>query len=307
MNILIAGASGFIGQHLVKELEKQHSITVLGRDIKRLKNTFHQPIKLCNWDALDKLNAQSYNAVINLCGHNIGASRWNPKVKQLLIDSRVKTCSALIKWAIDQNAKPHFYTANAIGIYGLQKNGVTQGFDENSPIDLDNPPDFLAEIGALWQKAMQPAIDQGMPVTITRFGVVLKKEEGMLKKLSPSFYLGMGAIIGDGKQVLSWIHIDDLVAAYSFLLAQPKLIGNFNLTAPFPLSQAKFAQTLAKAMHRPLFLKIPAILIRKLFGEMGECLLLRGQRVLPKRLLAEGFVFQYPKVALALNHEFESS
>ncbi|CDZ77003.1 Epimerase family protein [Legionella massiliensis] len=304
MKILIAGASGLIGHHLVQALRTNHDITVLGRDAALLEKTFPQGSKICTWDSLENLDAKTYDAVINLCGHNIGASRWNSKIKTELIKSRVKTSTKLIDWASKQGAKPHFYCANAIGIYGMQQNGDPQAFDEDSPINFANPPDFLSEIGVRWQQAMQPAIDQGMPVTITRFGVALKKGEGMLKKLSPSFYFGLGAVIGDGKQILSWVHIEDIVAAYSFLLANPKLEGAFNLCAPLPVSQAQFAHSLAKAMHRPLFMKMPAFVVSKLFGEMGECLLLKGQRVVPKRLVDAGFQFRYPDIASALEHEY---
>jgi uncharacterized protein (TIGR01777 family) len=306
MNILIAGASGFIGRNLVKALQNNHNLTVLGRNAADLEKAFPKEVKICNWDSLANLDAKTYDAVINLCGHNIGASRWNAEVKRKLIDSRVNTSKDLIDWAIKQGAKPHFYCANAIGIYGLQENGDPQAFDENSTINFNNPPDFLAEIAVRWQRAMQPALDQGMDVTITRFGVALQKGEGMLKKLSPSFYLGLGAVVGDGKQVLSWVHVDDIVGAYLFLLERPKLTGAFNLTSPNPLSQAQFAKTLAKAMHRPLFLKIPGFVISSIFGEMGECLLLKGQRVMPKRLGEEGYQFLYPDLAAALTHEFEA-
>ncbi len=304
MNILIAGASGFIGQNLVKALETNHKITVLGRKAALLEKLFGESIKKCTWDSLDSLDAKAYDVIINLCGHNIGASRWTPKIKKQLIESRVKTCRTLIDWAINKDAKPHFYCANAIGIYGLQENGDLKAFDENSVINFENPPDFLAEIAVLWQNAMQPALEKGMKVTITRFGVVLKKGEGILKKLSPSFYLGFGAVIGEGRQTLSWVHIDDVVCAYLFLLKHPELTGAFNLTAPNPVSQKQFAETLAKAMHRPLFLKIPEFVISKLFGEMGDSLLLKGQRVHPKRLIEEGYSFIYPDLSNALDHEF---
>lgn len=304
MNILIAGASGFIGRELVKALQNEHQLTVLGRHSKQLTDCFPPTIKTCTWDTLSTLEAKQVEVVINLCGSNIGASRWNPKIKQELIDSRVKTCSDLVNWAVNQNAKPHFFCANAVGIYGMQKNGDPQSFDENSTISWNNPPDFLAEIGVKWQKAIDQALDQGMKVTTTRFGVALKKGEGMLKKLAPSFYLGLGAVVGDGQQVLSWIHIDDIVGAYQFLLKRLDLEGAFNLTAPQPVNQAEFAQTMAKTLHRPLFLKLPAPIIRGLFGEMGECLLLKGQRVLPKRLIEEGYHFRYPDLKSALEKEF---
>lgn len=305
MNILIAGASGFIGRQLVKALQPHHKLTVLGRNRTLLEKLYIQNLSICSWDSLSELNANHYDVIINLCGQNIGASRWNAKVKQGLIDSRVKTTTTLIDWAIRHKAKPHFYSANAVGIYGMQKTADPYVFDEQSPIDFKQPKDFLSEIGIRWQQALQPAIDHGMDVTITRFGVVLKKGEGMLKKLSPSFYFGLGATLGDGKQVISWVHIDDIVGAYLFLLDRPELTGVFNLSAPIPVSQAQFARALAKAMHRPQLLKIPGFAIRKLFGEMGESLLLKGQRVVPKRLVEEGYQFHYPELSAALHHEFQ--
>ena len=305
MKILIAGASGFIGHALVNSLHKEHQISVLGRNKSVLQREFSEDATCYAWDDLSTLDANQFDAVINLCGSNIAASRWNDAIKKELIDSRVKTCDMLINWIIKNQAKPHFICANAVGIYGVQTNGDQIAFDENSPINTDNPPDFLSEIGVQWQAALQPAIDYGLQVTTTRFGVVLEKNQGMLKKLFLSFYLGMGAIVGDGKQCLSWVHIQDVVGAITFLLGKPALTGAFNVTAPYPVSQQEFARTLAACLHRPLLLKMPPFLIRLLFGEMGELLLLKGQRVLPKRLLEEGYEFQYPTIKQALQHEFE--
>ena len=300
MNVLIAGASGFIGQKLVAALGAEHEITVLGRDTSTLKRHFSAPIRVCTWDTLSELDANQFDTVINLCGYNIAASRWSDKVKHQLIESRVKTSGTLIDWAKQCGAKPHFICANAVGIYGMQNNGDTDSFDEDTAIDEDHPIDFLSEIGVRWQQALLPAIEYGMKVTTTRFGVVLGQGEGMLKQLSPSFKWGLGAIVGDGKQILSWVHIDDVVGGLIFLLDHPELTGPFNLTSPYPVSQAEFARVLAKAMHRPLLLTMPAFVIQLLFGEMGECLLLKGQRVLPKRLLASGYTFRYPALVDAL-------
>ena len=305
MNILIAGASGFIGKALVDALKKHNKITVLGRNETILRQLFPINTTYCTWDTLFQLDAHNYDAVINLCGYNIAARRWTDTAKKQLIDSRVTTSEILTNWMMHHKAKPHFLCANAVGIYGLQENGDETTLDENTVIDTSNPKDFLSEIGIKWQAALQPAIDYGIPVTTTRFGVVLKKSDGMLKKLYPSFYLGLGSIIGDGAQMLSWIHIDDLVSAVSFLLNKPELSGPFNVTSPQPVSQAQFARALAKTMHRPLFFKIPSFLIRLLFGEMGECLLLKGQRVIPKRLLDIGFQFRYPSIKDAFRHEFQ--
>ena len=304
MNVLIAGASGFIGQKLVAALQSAHTITVLGRDMASLQQRFSKPVNVVTWERLPNLEAKTFDTVINLCGYNIAASRWNHAVKKELIDSRVKTTATLIDWAIKYHAKPHFICANAVGIYGLQESQDSQELDEDSPIDFERPRDFLSEIGIRWQQALQPAIDFGMNVTTTRFGIVLGKGNGVLKKLSPSFYMGLGSIIGDGKQIMSWVHIDDVVGAIIFLLNKPDTRGVFNVTSPNPVSQAEFARALASVMHRPLLLKMPAFIIRMLFGEMGECLLLKGQRVVPNRLIELGYEFRYPDLKDALRHEY---
>jgi uncharacterized protein len=304
MNILIAGGSGFIGQKLVSALQDNHTVTVVGRDIMSLKRHFASPVNIITWEALPNLDASMFDAVINLCGYNIAASRWSSAVKKQLIDSRTSTTTTLINWLIEHNAKPRFICANAVGIYGVQNHSDQQKLDEDSPIDSDNPCDFLSEIGVRWQKALCPAIDFGMSVVSTRFGVVLGKKGGILKKLNPSFYLGLGSIIGDGTQIISWVHIDDVIGAILFLLCKPELTGVFNITSPNPASQAEFARSLASTMHRPLFLKMPGFVIRTLFGEMGECLLLKGQRVIPKRLLESGYVFRYPELSAAFHQEY---
>ncbi|MDP3558856.1 MAG: TIGR01777 family oxidoreductase [Legionellaceae bacterium] len=303
MNVLIAGASGFIGRKLVSALLPNHAITVLGRDIENLQRYFSNPITICTWEMLPDLRANAFDVIINLCGYNIAASRWNSDVKKRLIDSRVRTTAMLVDWAIKSQVKPHFICANAVGIYGMQDNTDKEALDEGSPIDFENPCDFLSEIGVRWQQALQPAIDYGMNVTITRFGVVLGKGEGVLKKLIPSFYMGLGSTLGDGKQIMSWVHIDDVIGAILFLLNKPELTGAFNVTSPHPISQAEFARALATTMHRPLFLNMPALVIRILFGEMGECLLLKGQRVLPSRLINSGYKFCYPELIDALHQE----
>ena len=304
MNILIAGGSGFIGTHLVQSLPKSYKTTVLGRDANALEEQFEPHVKTLSWDALAEEDASQYDIVVNLCGHNIAASRWNDKVKNKIIDSRVQTNKTLIAWLMNQNCKPHFYCANAVGIYGAHQGGDDKTFDEDSPIDFVHPSDYLTEVGVAWQQSLNTAVDFGIPVTTTRFGVVLSREEGMLKKLTPVYQLGLGSVLGDGTQVISWVHIDDVVKAFLFLFDHPQLRGAVNVTSPNPVTQAELAKALANAMNRPLFFKTPAFVIRLLFGEMGEYLLLRGQRVVPKRLQEEGFEFNCSHIGDALTQEY---
>lgn len=302
MNILIAGASGLIGQELIHGMYKEHQFTVLGRHKDSLRQVFQNGTISISWDELDNLDANQFDAVINLCGVNIAASRWSPKVKDEIISSRVQTTEILVQWVLKQNAKPHLYCANAVGIYGLQKDDDPIALDEDSEINFVNPIDFLSEIGIRWQQALKDAEDVGIAVTTTRFGVVLKKGKGFLSKLYPSFICGLGSVIGTGRQVLSWVDSEDLVNAYRFLLSHPNLTGPVNITSPNPCTQKDFAKAFAHSLHRPLLLTTPAAVMRLLFGEMGDCLINRGQRVMPKRLSEAGFEFKWPTIQEALNH-----
>lgn len=302
MNILIAGASGFIGTVLARHLSKTHKITVLGRQLEKLALVFSKDIRHLSWDNLMQHDAKPYDLIINLSGSNIGAKRWRATVKKELIESRTKSNQQLIAWLIKYHAKPRFFCANAVGIYGAQEIS-TDSLGEEAILPPSSD-DFLQHIGLVWAQSLQTAIDAGIPVTTLRFGVVLKKGEGMLKKLECPFRIGLGSILGRGHQTLSWIYYKDLIHAIDFLIEHPDVTGPVNITSPYPITQAAFAQQLAKTLNQPLFLKIPGWFIKILFGEMGDYLLLKGQSIHPKRLNALGFKFTYPTVESALREEF---
>ncbi len=303
MNILIAGASGFIGTLLANHLSKNHQITVLGRNLEKLESIFPKHIHRLIWRNLKAQNAQQYDLVINLSGSNIGAKRWSVKVKKELIESRTQTNQQLTEWLIHHQAKPRFFCANAIGIYGAQEMSA-EIFDEDSPLPQSSH-DFLQQIGLAWEQSLKSATHAGIPVTILRFGVVLKQGEGMLKKLELPFRLGLGSVLGSGHQAISWVYYKDLINAIDFVIAHQDITGPINITSPYPITQAVFAQLLAKALKRPLFLKTPKLFIKVLFGEMGDYLLLKGQKVVPKRLNEFGFKFTYPKIESVLIEEFK--
>ncbi len=307
MNILIAGGTGLIGKALVEALVKEkHKLTVLSRDKDKVSTCFGASVQPALWDELSQLDPNEFNVVINLSGYNIAQSRWRDAIKKKLIDSRVKTNLKLIDWMGQSQTKPRFFSANAIGIYGAQTESDKGELDENTPFRHAKPIDFLNEIGTRWHDAAVHAKQFNIPLTITRFGVVLKRGEGMLKQLTPAFLFGLGSVIGPGKQVISWVDIDDVVRAYQFLLEHPELDGDINISSPHPVTQAEFAQSLASTLKRPLFLKTPQWVIRLLFGEMGEYLINRGQRVVPKKLLTAGFQFKYAKLEDALVKELKN-
>lgn len=314
MNILIAGASGFIGKQLVNNLAKDHKISVLGRDITKLRKIFSTDINALTWSELATSNPNEFDLIINLSGSNIGESRWSLKIKQDLIDSRVNSNHKLIEWLLHYNAKPRLFCANAVGIYGAHETGVLT-FTEESQIPDDSSSqvmqfstksnDFLQNIAINWQNSLQPAIDNGIKVTTLRFGVVLKRGEGMLKKLELPYRLGLGSILGTGKQVLSWVYYKDLINAIDFIITHEDISGPVNVTSPNPVSQANFAKIYSKVLHKPLFFKTPKFVVKLLFGEMGTEILLKGQKVLPKRLQELGFTFCYANLEDALQEEQE--
>lgn len=305
MNILIAGASGFIGTELVGHLSQSHKISVLGRNLNKLESVFPKEITKLIWNNLKDHNPNLYDLIINLSGSSIGAKRWSSKIKKELIESRTDTNQQLIEWLIHYHAKPRFFCANAIGIYGAQDLSA-DSFDEESPLPQSSD-DFLQQIGLIWEQSLRTAIDVGIPVTTLRFGVVLKKGEGMLKKLELPFHLGLGSVLGSGNQVLSWIYYKDLIHAIDFLIEHEEVTGPVNITSPYPVTQREFARKLAKALKRPLFLKTPRLLVKLLFGEMGDYLLLKGQRVLPNRLNELGFRFSYTNIESVLVEEFKKN
>ena len=300
MNILIAGGTGFVGRYLVPVLlTAGHEVLVLGRSSDKIRQCFPQSVIPVNWATLDTIDPGRVDVIINLVGHNIGASRWTDKIKQQILKSRVMATTMLSKWCATSHPQPRLLNASAIGIYGLQSldTQLSQPLDESATIA---PQDFLSEVGVAWEQATQPAVEAGVAVTMMRFGVVLKRGEGMLKKLTPSFAVGLGGRVGSGQQILSWIAIEDLVAAILFLIKHPKLTGPINLVSPGALPQQAFAKALAKSMHRPCLIPLPAFIVKTLFGQMGNELLLHGQYVVPQRLEQAGFQFQYPDINAAL-------
>lgn len=306
MKIMLTGATGFVGSFLVPALlSEKNEITVVGRDANKITQLFSNLVKAITWEQLDTLSPDHYDAVINLAGENIGERRWSQQTKDCIIQSRQKATSTIVQWCMKATKKIHLYNTSAIGIYGLQatSESLPPAMTETTKI---NPvaTDFLSEVGHAWEAAAEPMIAAAYPVTLMRFGVVLKRNEGMLKKLGLPFSLGMGMIVGSGQQALSWIHIDDLVKAIQFLLMHPEITGAVNLTAPECVSQKTFAETLAKTMHRPLFLKMPALVVKMMFGQMGEELLLSGQHIYPERLVGLNFKFTYPTLQSALAHDW---
>ena len=293
-NILITGASGLIGSALDRHLSSQgHQVYALSRG--DADAPFHFSAK----DSRVKLDPEiRLDAVINLAGANISARRWSAGYKRLIMDSRVELTRALAAALVQAPHKPAvLLSATAIGFYG---DTGSETRDESSP----RGSDFLADVAGNWEQACQPANDAGIRTVNMRFGVVLSRNGGVLKEMLLPFKLGVGGKLGDGTQYMSWIALGDVLSLVDLCLKNESISGPINFVSGRPVTNREFTRTLGKALRRPTVSPfLQAWLIRILFGEMGETLLLGSSRVLSRRHEEIGFTPAYPELAEALAAE----
>ena len=234
-------------------------------------------------------------AIIHLSGENLAAGRWTPARKLRFAQSRVDSTRNLSALLAQLHAPPSvFLCASAIGLYGHRGDAI---LTEDSAAGIG----YLPELCTAWEQAADAARARGLRVVPLRFGVVLDSAEGALAKMLPLFRLGLGGRLGQGSQWMSWIALSDAVRAMLHLLNSPHLSGPVNLVAPQPVTNAEFTRTLAQQLHRPALVPVPAFALRALLGEMADALLLASTRVLPARLLDDGFVFEHATLASALH------
>ena len=291
MDILIAGANGFIGSYLTDFLtQERHHVTTLTRSPLNREHALQ-------WDGKTLKTDKNFDVIINLCGQNVAAKRWSEKVKRELLESRVIPTNALVSFIKNapSDKKPKLLNASAIGFYPSSTSVQTE---ENYATTHNL---FSKRLVMQLESSARNATEYGATVTCMRFGVVLGKTGGMLAKVLPSFKLGLGAVMGDRNAYLSWIHIEDLCRAIAFIIASCTLKPAYNFTSPTPTSQLNFAETLAAACKRPRFLRLPSFFIKKIFGQMGEELLLANQKIIPERLIEAGFEFKFKNISSAIN------
>lgn len=293
--VVVSGASGLIGSALVDVLASRGHRVV--RLVRRPAAGGGAEIA---WDAargvVDSDALEGADAVIHLAGKNI-AGRWTAAVKREILESRTAG-TRLLASALAALRRPPgvLVSASAVGYYGDRGDRT---------VTEDSPPGtgFLPDVAKAWEAAAQPAVEAGIRVVHPRIGIVLSARGGALAQMLPPFRLGLGGVIGSGRQHMSWIALDDVVAALEHLAFGSALSGPVNAVAPHPVTNREFAATLGRVLRRPTVLPLPAFMVRLLFGEMGQALLLEGARVLPTRLEASGFRFRYPRLEEALRAE----
>ena len=296
MNILITGGSGFIGQSFIRRFP-QYQYTILTRN--KVKAQLINPSCTCI-DSLSDLNElNTIDAVINLAGEPIVDKRWSQNQKHIIQHSRWDITEQLVNLINASQTPPSvFISGSAIGYYGnsnVNSDGTEQAMTENSPCAA---PDFSSDLCQKWEAIAQQAQDSTR-VLYLRTAVVLGAKHGALNKMLLPFKLGLGAKLGSGQQMMSWIHIDDAVNAIHALLLNPNCVGPYNLTAPHPVTNTEFTQTLAHTLNSKAFLMMPEKLLRLAMGESAD-LLLNSQMIIPEKFLAMGFEFKHPELKGAL-------
>jgi len=295
MNILVTGASGLIGSSLIPLLARNaHLVTRLVRT---------QPktgVGEIFWDPedgkLDVTLLEGLDAVVHLAGENIGAGRWTEQRKRRILESRLAGTRLLARALADLRRPPEvLVSASAVGFYGDRGAEVLR--EDSGP-----GKGFLADVCRRWEQAADAVKGNGIRLVTLRLGIVLSAAGGALPRMLTPFRMGAGGRIGAGTQFMSWIVLDDLLEVIKLACTRPSLKGAVNAVAPEPVTNLAFTRILGRVLRRPAIFPIPASLIRLLFGEMGEALLLYSARAEPERLQAAGFRFRYPQLEAALRH-----
>jgi uncharacterized protein (TIGR01777 family) len=292
--LLLSGGSGMVGSAV------HQALAARGAGVLQLVRREPDSAGQLQWKAdavlpfRDSEPLEGLRGAIHLSGANVAAHRWTPAYKREIWQSRVQSTRALAEALAGLRRRPEvLIVASATGIYGDRGDEI---LEEGSGAGKG----FLADVCSEWELAARPALEAGIRVVHTRFGVVLGPGEGALGKMLPLFRLGLGGRLGSGRQWMSWVGQDDVVAAILFALDTAAIAGPVNVTAPNPVTNAEFTRALGKTVHRPAVLPAPAFALRLALGEMADEALLASARAVPAKLTEAGFRFAYPTIEGAL-------
>lgn len=284
--ILVTGITGLVGSALAEALRASgHTV----RGLSRSRGDYRWDVER---QTIDLAAFEGVDAVVHLAGESI-AQRWNAAAKKRILDSRVDSTRLLANTLIGLETKPAFICASGISYYG---NVTAPSVDETAPLGSG----FLADVTEQWERGADVLVDHGNRVCHLRIGVVLSPEGGALAKMLPAFKLGLGGRIGSGKQKMSWVSLEDLVAMFVRCVEDPSLSGPFNAVAPQAATNLKFTKVLGKVLGRPTIFPVPAKMISLMFGEMAHETILSDVDAVAQRFMDCGFVWQSPDLESAL-------
>ncbi|MGB3637951.1 MAG: TIGR01777 family oxidoreductase [Rivularia sp. (in: cyanobacteria)] len=288
--VVVCGASGIVGSQLVQRLHKKSCPLVLvGRTPQPLKQKFPFAADCYSWKEFSASPSEELGVIINISGAGVSDQSWSDAYKQVMTDSRLNTTKICVE-VCKQNPDIRLINASAVSAYGFYDDDH-EAFSETDTHRRTGTC-FLQELIDQWEQATQPAIEAGNQVALLRIGFVLDRNGGGLAAMATPFSYFLGGKSGTGNQIMSWVSLRDLVAAIEFIFDHPELNGPINIVSPGACSNRVFAQSLGKALSRPSFVSAPAFLIEAMMGQMGQELVLTGQRVSPTKLWNAGFIFQ---------------
>ncbi len=295
MKVVITGAAGFIGRALCKELSESCDVIALTTNPQRAEAVLHKSVQIVQWDGKTLGNWQQHldnaDALINLAGENIASKRWTNARRKKILKSRIDCIKVLFEAVKNAKSKPKvFIQASAIGFYGTRRE---EKLVESSTAGTG----FLADVCKSVENSAAQFDSLGIRTILLRTSLVLGKNGGALPKLIRPFKFFLGGPIGSGNQQISWISLADEIAAIKFLMQNTGLSGPFNLASPKPVTNKEFCSILSEILKRPCWLPVPAAVLRLLFSQMADEVLLASQDVYPEKLLRAGFHFQYPDLS----------
>lgn len=289
MHVLITGGSGLVGSYLTPHLLSQnYEVTILSRSA---RTSGHSKQRFIRWDGKSiPAEVGAVDVVINLAGVGVMDDRWTESYKKQILESRINSTSACVKFIQNASTKPQlFISPSAVGFYGTKH---TTPVDETAPVGKD----FLGITCQKWEEAAKGA---GIRTVIARIGLILAAKGGAFPRLLKPFKYYAGGYLGDGKQGFPWIHMDDIVGIFQFFINHPEIEGVVNLTAPELMTNKDFSKIIGKLVGKPAGISVPPFVVKTMLGE-SSAVLLEGQFVTPKRLLDAGYPFKYPQAEPAV-------
>lgn len=301
--VVICGATGMVGKKLVADISQQgFELVLVGRNVEKLRRTFTLNAEYLSWESFRDFDAEQIQTIINLSGAGVSEQKWTPEYQKVMVNSRIQSTKNCVE-VCKKNRNIRLINASAVSAYGFYTHDHS-AFSEDD-INKREGASFLQSLIDDWEAAACEALHLHNAIVLLRIGVVLDKSGGGLPEMAKPFRVYLGGRVGTGEQVMSWISLRDLVSAISFISTRKDLNGPVNLVSPGACRQKSFAKALGKALHKPSFLAMPSFMIKASMGQMGEELVLNGQRVLPVKLQKAGFEFKDTDIETFLTEHYE--